>query len=69
MMQIVIPPAKPARRPLPVIAFMTDDLAGTCDIVTVHPEMFSISRQEIATKLRGVILDWIEENATPEGDP
>jgi hypothetical protein len=42
---------------------MTDDFAGTCDIITIHPEAFTLSRQEIARELRELIAGWIEENA------
>jgi hypothetical protein len=54
---------KPPVRPMPVITLMTDDFAGTCDIITIHPERFTLSRCEIAAKLRELIAGWIEENA------
>jgi hypothetical protein len=58
----IIPPKRPVR-PMPVITLMTDDFAGTCDIITIHPEAFTLSRQEIARELRELIAGWIEENA------
>jgi hypothetical protein len=57
----IIPPKRV--RPMPVITLMTDDFAGTCDIITIYPERFTLSRQEITARLRGLIAGWIEENA------
>jgi hypothetical protein len=58
----VIPP-KPVGRPMPVITLMTDDFAGTCDIITIHPEAFTISRQQIVAELRDLIANWMETRA------
>jgi hypothetical protein len=55
---------KPPARQWPVITLMTDDWAGTCDVITIHPEAFSLSRKEIASELRKLISGWIAENAT-----
>jgi hypothetical protein len=55
---------KPHNRPWPVITLMTDDFAGTCDVITVYPERFSMSRKEIASELRKLISGWIADNAT-----
>jgi hypothetical protein len=58
----IIQPKRPAR-PMPIITLMIDDCAGTADIITIRPEAFTISRNEIAAKLRELIVGWIEENA------
>jgi hypothetical protein len=55
---------KPPVRPMPIITLMTDDFAGTCDVITVYPERFSLSRKEIASELRKLISGWIADNAT-----
>jgi transaldolase len=46
--------------------YIDDDFAGTCDIITIHPEAFTLSRQEIARELRELIAGWIEEMPPPE---
>jgi hypothetical protein len=58
----IIPP-KPPTRPMPVITLMTDDFAGTCDIITIHPEAFAITRQQIVAELRDLICNWMETRA------
>jgi hypothetical protein len=58
-----INPPKPTVRPSPIITLMTDDFAGTCDVITIHPEAFALSRKEIARELRKLISGWIEKNA------
>jgi hypothetical protein len=58
----IIPP-KPHARPLPIITLMIDDLAGTANLITVHPERFTLSRKEIALGLRELIMGWIEDHA------
>jgi hypothetical protein len=55
---------KPPVRPMPIIQIMTDDCAGTCDIIEIHPEAFAMSRREITSGLRDLIAGWIEKNAT-----
>jgi hypothetical protein len=55
---------EPPARPMPIIQIMTDDCAGTCSILEIHPEAFSLSRKEIASELRKLISGWIEKNAT-----
>jgi hypothetical protein len=62
-MHATIIPPKPVRRPMPIITLMTDDFAGTCDIITIHPEAFTISRQEIVAELRDLIANWMETRA------
>jgi hypothetical protein len=57
----IIPPKRV--RPMPVITLMTDDFAGTCDIITIHPEAFPISRQQIVRELRDLIANWMETRA------
>ena len=58
----IIPP-KPSVRPMPIITLMIDDMAGTSDIITIHPEAFAISRREIAAELRDLIANWMETRA------
>jgi hypothetical protein len=57
----IIPPKRV--RPMPVITLMTDDFAGTCDVITIHPEAFAISRREIVAELRDLITNWMETRA------
>jgi hypothetical protein len=57
-------PPKSSGRPMPIITLLTDDFARRCDIITIHPEAFAMSRQEIASELRKLISGWIETNAT-----
>jgi hypothetical protein len=57
-------PTNPPGLSMPIITLMTDDCAGTCDVITIHPEAFSLSRKEIARELRKLISGWIEKNAT-----
>jgi hypothetical protein len=40
-----------------------DDFAGTCDVITIHPEAFAISRREIVAELRDLITNWMETRA------
>ena len=58
----VIPP-KPPVRPMPIITLMIDDFAGTADVITIHPEAFTISRRQIASELRDLIANWMETRA------